>query len=393
MTLRQSAPHARSRWAVVLVTVSTALGLMATAALAGTSAVSLEQCRNGAASAPNDCEALGGSSGWVNGNVGASQGHLLEGYSIPYRAILTGLPTDTEVTVTFGYDITHSGKHAIDYLTQYERLDPHTFFGHPAEAVLPTDGVAGIGSGTDTEPITNPGNLSSAASNGFNNLADAKKVITIFGGSIVDGSFAYVATGDPNASQSEARVQLTFTATSSTAVLAWGGHIARGDQWDGASASAISGSPYHMRVKAWTLGNVGNQDRSLSAGAVQAGPSSITTAPSASATFTATLNDTATVTGDSPTGNVTFTLYGAGDSACANGSIFEKTVALDGAGVASTTYTAVGTPTGSNQVTAAGTYKWTVSYAGDGGNGTSISTCMESTTVVAPSFTHVNDPV
>ena len=42
-------------------------------------AINLDQCRNGAASTPNDCKDLGGSSGWVNGNVGASQAHMVEG--------------------------------------------------------------------------------------------------------------------------------------------------------------------------------------------------------------------------------------------------------------------------------------------------------------------------
>src|SRR6185436_13524565 len=66
----------------------------------------------------------------------------------------------------------------------------------------------------------------------------------------------------------ETTIAVSFKATTSTVVLAWGGHIARGDQWNGASASAISGSPYHMRTKSWNLKSLGNQDRSLSADAV-----------------------------------------------------------------------------------------------------------------------------
>ena len=78
----------------------------------------------------------------------------------------------------------------------------------------------------------------------------------------------YVSQGSLTANSSETTIAVSFKATSSTVVLAWGGHIARGDQWNGASASAISGSPYHMRTKSWNLNNVGNQDRSLSADAV-----------------------------------------------------------------------------------------------------------------------------
>lgn len=399
MTLRANAPHAKSRWSALIIVLTMTLGLTATAVLAAPAGISIEQCRNGAADSPSDCTKPGATNatGWVNGNVGSSQGHLLEGYSIPYRTIMTNLPTNgTEVTVTLGYDITHSGAHAIDYLTQYERLEPHAFFGHSAEDVQPTSGVTGLSATTDTEPITAPSNLSGAPLNGFNALASDKRVMTLFGGTINDGSFDYVEEGDLNAAQSEARVSLTFIPDSSTAVLAWGGHIARGDQWDGLSASAISGSPYHMRVKAWTLGNVGNQDRSLSAGAVQAGPSTTTTAPSGTATFEATLDDMATIGGDSPTGNVTFRLFDSeanclldGTTVGSGGLLFSQTVALSG-GTASTSATG---GTGSRVVTTAGTYFWSVNYEGDGGNAASASLCKESTQVIAPTFVNVPDPV
>ena len=57
-------------------------------------------------------------------------------------------------------------------------------------------------------------------------------------------------------------ITVTFTATSSSAVLAWGGHIASQLDWGlGNSASAINGSPYHMYVEGWSLTNAGQQDR------------------------------------------------------------------------------------------------------------------------------------
>lgn len=388
MTLRTSAPHAKSRWSALLVTIALALGLIAGTAIAGQAAISLEQCRNGAADSPSDCTKPGATNatGWVNGNVGAAQGHLLEGYSIPYRAIMTDLPTDgTVITLTLGYDIKHSGANALDYLTQYERLTSHTFFGHDAESVVPTSGTSLDPAVFSTEAIDAP-TLPAAPLAGFNALDAAKKVMTLFGGTFVANSFAYVTEGDLSASQSETRVSIQFTAQTSTVVLAWGGHIARGDQWNGQSASAISGSPYHMRVKAWTLGNVGNQDRSLSAGAVQIEQSTISTAPSG--TFSVTLNDSATVSGDSPSGNVTFRLYDSlancqlnGTTVDSGGLLYAQTVALSG-GTASTSPGEV--------VTTAGTYYWSAVYAGDGGNAGSSSLCAESATVTAPTF--VNDP-
>ena len=126
--------------------------------------ISLEQCRNGEASTPNDCLNLGGGTGWVTGNVGNSQGHLIEGYSVPYRAIMENLPTSTPITVTLGYDIKHSSAHALDFLTHYQRLQPHTPFGHPAETVTPTSGVSGIAGTTTTIAIPAPSSTSPCAS-------------------------------------------------------------------------------------------------------------------------------------------------------------------------------------------------------------------------------------
>src|SRR5439155_305300 len=101
----------------------------------------------------------------------------------------------------------------------------------------------------------------------FNALPVNEREMTLFGGTITGVS--YVSEGSLTASASETQISITFIASSATAVLAWGGHIAKASDWGaGNSASGISGSPYHMRLISWTQGNVGNQDRSLAAGAV-----------------------------------------------------------------------------------------------------------------------------
>ncbi|NDV62865.1 HYR domain-containing protein [Puniceicoccales bacterium CK1056] len=257
--------------------------------------VNLDQGRNGQASFPLDPVH------WVNGNLNASQSHYLEGYAIPYRLIMTDLPTDgTEIVLTLGYDVTHGGKHALDFLTHYMCMDDPshmTYFGHEPVSVQPLDGVPLIGSDpaglndtvTDATVILVPpgtGSVSYALDQpaaGFgDNLCD--KFITITGGEFSSDSgpeFAYSDNdgvpqeADLAADQEEQLFTVRFKATSPTVVLAWGGHIASRYDWgvdpdDGTpySAGALSGSPYHMRVIDWNLGNLGNQDRSLSAGAV-----------------------------------------------------------------------------------------------------------------------------
>src|SRR6266516_3675560 len=55
---------------------------------------------------------------------------------------MSDLPPNTEITIRLGFDIRHSSRNAIDYLTGYQLLDPHTQFGHPCEAANPTVGTS-----------------------------------------------------------------------------------------------------------------------------------------------------------------------------------------------------------------------------------------------------------
>ena len=102
---------------------------------------------------------------WVNGNLGSQNSHYAEGLSAPYRAVLTNLAPGEEVILTLGYDVKHSGKHAIDFLTNYDRIEPHMLaFGHSAEEIDPTDGVPGFSEGVDSMmyPIPTPPVLNSS---------------------------------------------------------------------------------------------------------------------------------------------------------------------------------------------------------------------------------------
>jgi Prealbumin-like fold domain len=292
--------------AFILTAKGQTSGLIATTTFTDNAAASLEQCRNGDAANPNNCLALGGGTGWGTGNVGAQQGHLVEGYSIPYRTIMKDLPANTQITIDLGYDTRNSGsggtgRNAIDFLTHYRRLESHLGFGHPAEAVDPISGVDFVpGNGTEAD-IDPPGSPTTFAipvpteslmavpdppaaaqpqpQTRFNALPAAEKLMTLWGGTIDD--IEYVSEEDLTQDNAETVIRVTFTTGPSNglsgnqnvAVLGWGGHIARCADWGRTgtvcnSATGISGSPYHMRLKAWSLGNLGNQDRSLSAGSV-----------------------------------------------------------------------------------------------------------------------------
>jgi hypothetical protein len=101
-------------------------------------------------------------------------------------------------------------------------------------------------------------------------FSQAPGALSLYGGAITQISSYQLSgayTGD-----SSTRITITFTATSSTGVLAWGGHVASPANspvgWGtGSSAASISGSPYHMRLIDLDGGG-GNQDRGIDASAI-----------------------------------------------------------------------------------------------------------------------------
>ena len=260
------------------------LGSAVTGAADAAPSASIEQIRNGTATATVTPDPT-----WGTGNAGASNSHYLESHSIAYRTVMNDLPTDgTVIEIVLGYDAKRSGLYALDYLTQYQRLLPHVLFGHRLPEVFdPLRDVTGVGptittapiplvtrsividpDGSESEPAA-PQPLTSMAS-----LPDAERVMTLFGGQLIDVSYVTEADMSLNTRSSETQIKVRFRADSPKAVLAWGGHIASRWDWgfnaDGSprSAGGISGSSYHMRLVNWNLGNLGNQDRSMSTDAV-----------------------------------------------------------------------------------------------------------------------------
>ncbi|HEY0459187.1 MAG TPA: carboxypeptidase-like regulatory domain-containing protein [Pyrinomonadaceae bacterium] len=221
----------------------------------------LDQCANGGVGDPPDpCTGAA----WVNGNVNQSKGHWTEGQSVAYRQKLTGFTVGLSNSVTIGYDTTKGGKHALDYLTSFDRTETLAMGNNPCS------GVAGCSLGTfTTAPIPTDANVTAGfdqfPGNG-DDIAQIPGVFTLFGGTIT-GVSAYTVTGS-YAGDSHTSITITFTANSANMVLAWGGHIGtRADWGTGNSAINISGSPYHMNQDSCSFG-CGAMDRALSATAV-----------------------------------------------------------------------------------------------------------------------------
>src|SRR5207247_708036 len=138
-------------------------------------------------------------------------------------------PTDgTVVELIIGYDLKRSGSYAIDYLTQYQRLLPHVLFGHKDPEVFdPLAGITGVNATVSRAPIpaptrnllvdpdgaeSDPAALQPATS--MSSLPSAERVMTLFGGTILDVSYVTEADVSLGVKSSETQVRVRFTANS-----------------------------------------------------------------------------------------------------------------------------------------------------------------------------------
>ncbi len=258
---------------------------------AATASGDLDQCANADAGNP---ACAGGGTSWQNGNLNDNQADYLEGDSVPYRLKLSNLALTHPVTgtplvhrVTIAWDTTKGNKHALDYLTTYNQTvllaDPCSEIpGDHCDATkqfdtenIPLDPRVAAG------PDGVPGN--------GDDIIQIPGVFTLFGGTITAITFPPTVSPQPAsptspyaiatssqcsnnngtyADDSTTCVTIDFVTTVTNPVLAWAGHIATRKDWGAnLSAIAIPGSPYHTSFTDLD-GSGGNQDRSLSAGAV-----------------------------------------------------------------------------------------------------------------------------
>ncbi|TXL73706.1 hypothetical protein FHP25_20065 [Vineibacter terrae] len=256
---------------------------------ASTVSVRLDQWADGPAP---DADGTGGNNEvFVNGNLNQTKAHYNEGDSVPYRAFLDDLNTGTVYGIQIQWDTVDSGAYALDYLTSFN----FSFEGtrHPGEPdVTPTVGITDISSGaistvnipSDPQLLTGFGAQFGVTDGLGSGQPSGQQVFTIFGAvsNLSTSAITY------NADHTKASITVFFTYNGSTAnnadsvVVAWGGHIASSLDWRDdpgetvQTASDISGSPYHTRVltlfENGVATSIGNQDRSLSAAAVEAPP-------------------------------------------------------------------------------------------------------------------------
>src|SRR5262249_16578615 len=225
--------------------------------------INLDQWADGAA--PDQPVSTGSQKDqWQNGNLGASQAHYLEGESVPYRGVMTGLEHNAKYYVDIQWDTTKGGKHALDYLTTWDVSFPvpprNETYPDPASGTsqdstldaslaIPVDphvqsaGVTQVPghfaffgnftvegfvlAGPDGKFRRSDDVLFKACADGIWGTGDD---VIPTGHTVGD---IYTLTGSYSEdSSTSATVLLDYNgATGGDAVLAWGGHIATRDNW------------------------------------------------------------------------------------------------------------------------------------------------------------------
>lgn len=343
--------------------------LMTGLAYAAATAVD-DECQNGSFASPNTCTA---SADWASGNAVASKAHYREGDTIPYRIAFSGLTIGGTYTMHIQYDTSKGGKHAIDYITDYNAT---------MTLADPCAGIVGCsGSPSNFQVPADPNIPAMLAGH-----SPAYGHFTMFNGTITGvsyGTFSGLYTGD-----STVEILVAFTAGTTSPTLAWGGHISSELDWGvGNSAINISGSPYHTNLNGLDTPtgfvSTGAQDMQLAATAVGPVPTIVTSVSPSSVFINVNFHDTATLTGSNGTvtGSVKFFLCGptATNTPCTSGGT------LIGSAVTLASGSATSANTSENKT---GQYCFRVEYTNDGlsnySPGSSTTTTNECVTVTAP---------
>jgi uncharacterized repeat protein (TIGR01451 family) len=212
-----------------------------------------------------------GSVEWANGNINSSNSDYWEGDVVPYRYEVINLPGSTDVYIEIHYDFTKGGKHAFDFLANYNLTESVALasvggvFGSPA---TPLSTLSESDNHTQVQiPLDSsvPGD-DALAPQYFDIYGDYTSAVVVGGPTLV-GS----VTGD-----SEKYIKLKIHTNSSTGAdrqiaLAWGGHLATEGDWGGGlSSSCISGAPFHQNIGGFVDANGNGEkdggEKSLGAG-------------------------------------------------------------------------------------------------------------------------------
>ncbi|MBO0730776.1 MAG: hypothetical protein J2P57_16080, partial [Acidimicrobiaceae bacterium] len=326
---------------------------------------------------------------WVNGNANGQKAHWREGDFISYRTLVSDITAGTTHTLVFSYDPVSSSGHAIDYLGSFDGTETTATSttssqgtiiqannNNPCSDLVAAGGMAGDCTPSDPQgsaPIPAAdfaGQTGCGGAPGTFTGTQTPGSIDLFGptGSAITG-VTYLSQNVPaGGGTCTTTVQVSFTVSQDIGanqdiVLAWGGHIASSGDWgQGNGAGSISGSPFHMSLVSLDGASTGAQSASLQSSAIYFTPNLATQvvangSPLArTITIGSTVNDTATLTGTSPTagGTVTYSLFNTGD--CTGTPSSTQQVAVTNGVV----------PPSASFTPAAGSFSYSASYTNGG---------------------------
>lgn len=373
----------------VLIGVFIGGGAFSSAASTSPSVANYQQCSD----KPGAKNVCGG--GWLNGILNAGGSQYAENDATAQRLVIDlprGAPGGANnQTFTLKYLWNKGSNHAYDSLVKWNT----TISGLDAAGVC--SGVSGtcpassgnFNSGNGDSQAAIPVSSCTGSHDGFG-IASRDMVSFNTTSLSVDTPVNDSATCSTGADEYETlTVHFSVAALPARVMFLFAGHLACGTNRTGCwgtttadvnGSSAINGGPYHIKLLTIDGTTAGNQDNQIMSSAIAPLTiSALSSTPSGTpstvpATWSASLNDSATVTGSSPTGTVTFNLYAPGDTTCTT-SIYTDTEPLSSGSATSGNFTDIG----SSGTYGEGTYQWTVDYSGDGNNASSSSICGDTT--------------
>src|SRR5512143_875822 len=195
----------------------------------GSLTVNLDQCANDT----TPCS-------WQNGDLNGNNSAYAEGDVVPFRLAIEGLSAGSH-TIHINYDFTAGGHEAYDFLATYnatETVDLCATGGGAVSSLCPTLPAPAVQS-FPSDPFVVPGTLGSLSVAGAEAAGGVSRNLTMFGGTItsITPASGPVHSGSTGGNSS-ADFVVTFNATGSAVLLAWGGHLAASSYWMNTDGSA-----------------------------------------------------------------------------------------------------------------------------------------------------------
>jgi hypothetical protein len=266
--------------------------------------------------------------GWQNGDLNQNNSAYAEGRVVPFRVAVEGLTPGIH-TIHIDYEFTAGGHKAYDFLATYnatESVDLCGAGGGGASSLCTPGPLPAASTMAFPSDAFSTDGLTVSGAESFSGVA---RNLTMYGGTITSITCS-VPPGNPGndysclnpsspahahatSGSSNGNFLVTFNATGSAILLAWGGHLAQSAYWDVQAdppgspdgAAQISGAPWHMRTQDLDeISGNKNQDRSIQPGALVVTPTpTATNTNTATATATNTSTPTATNTATPPAAN------------------------------------------------------------------------------------------